>query len=210
MTEKEWLECADPTPMLEFLRGKASDRKLRLFAVACCRSVWVSLPISTKGAVQVAERFIEAETTSQEFRVDLFTQAAQSAGQERDLLLGLAYYQGTIWRPDHVTAVRGLVAGCAMLQSPASVSNRQNRQASLVRDVFNPFRPVAINPAWRISNVMALAQSIYDERAFERLPILADALEDAGCDNQDILQHCRSGGEHVRGCWVVDLVLAKE
>jgi hypothetical protein len=84
-------------------------------------------------------------------------------------------------------------------------------QAIVVRDIFgNPFRPVTLNPAWRTSNVSALAQSIYDDRAFDRLPILADALEDAGCDNADILNHCRQPGEHVRGCWVVDLVLEKE
>jgi hypothetical protein len=73
-----------------------------------------------------------------------------------------------------------------------------------------PFRPVALNPAWLTSTVKKPAQSIYDDRAFDRLPILADALEDAGCDNQDVLSHCRSTGEHVRGCWVVDLVLGKE
>jgi hypothetical protein len=69
---------------------------------------------------------------------------------------------------------------------------------------------VTLNPTWRTSNVTALAQSIYDEKAFERLPILGDALEDSGCDNAGLLAHCRSGGEHVRGCWVVDLVLGKE
>jgi hypothetical protein len=67
-----------------------------------------------------------------------------------------------------------------------------------------------VNPAWRTANVLALAQAIYDERAFERMPIFGDALEEAGCDNADILQHCRAGGEHVRGCWVVDLILGKE
>jgi hypothetical protein len=81
-------------------------------------------------------------------------------------------------------------------------------QADIVRDILgNPFRPVTINPAWQTSNAVALAQSIYDDRAFDRLPILADALEDAGCDNADILNHCRQPGDHVRGCWVVDLVL---
>jgi hypothetical protein len=84
-------------------------------------------------------------------------------------------------------------------------------QSNLVRDILgNPFRPVALNPAWRTSNVTALAQSIYNDRAFERLPILADALEDAGCDNADILNHCRQPAEHVRGCWIVDLILGKE
>jgi hypothetical protein len=69
---------------------------------------------------------------------------------------------------------------------------------------------VAINPAWLTSNVSGLAQAIYDDRAFERMPILGDALEDAGCDNADILNHCRGPGPHVRGCWVVDMLLEKE
>jgi hypothetical protein len=80
-----------------------------------------------------------------------------------------------------------------------------------LRDIFgNPFRPVTFLPEWRTSTVVALATGIYAERAFDRMPILADALQDAGCDNEDILNHCRSEGVHVRGCWVVDLVLAKE
>jgi hypothetical protein len=83
-------------------------------------------------------------------------------------------------------------------------------QPSLLRDIFgNPFRPVAPEPSWRTSTVVALAEGIYTDRAFDRLPILADALQDAGCDNADVLDHCRGSGPHVRGCWVVDLVLGK-
>jgi hypothetical protein len=86
-----------------------------------------------------------------------------------------------------------------------------NQHCRLVRDIFgNPFRPVTLDPAWQTGNVRALAQAIYDDRAFERMPILGDALEDAGCDNADVLSHCRQPGEHARGCWVVDLVLAKQ
>src|SRR5208283_1841974 len=78
---------------------------------------------------------------------------------------------------------------------------------SLLRCIFgNLFRPVTLNPACRTENVVAITQSIYDNRRFMDMPILADALEDAGCDNADILTHCRSGGEHVRGCFVVDAV----
>ena len=81
----------------------------------------------------------------------------------------------------------------------------------LLRCVFsNPFRPVSLAPAWAAWNdrtAVKLAQSIYGERAFERLPILADALEEAGCDNEAILAHCRGPGPHVRGCWAVDLLL---
>ena len=84
------------------------------------------------------------------------------------------------------------------------------RQATILRDLFGPlpFRSVSL----RCSSLTArsLAESIYDDRAFDRLPILADALEDAGCTNRDILDHCRQPGEHVRGCWVVDLVLGKK
>jgi hypothetical protein len=76
--------------------------------------------------------------------------------------------------------------------------------------VGNPFRPVAADSRWLTSTVVSLAQAIYDDRLFDRLPILADALEDAGCDNADILTHCRGDGSHVRGCWVVDLILGKE
>jgi len=84
-------------------------------------------------------------------------------------------------------------------------------QCHLLRDIFgNPFRPVTPDSTWLTSNVTALAQAIYDERAFDRMPILADALEDAGCTNQEILAHCRGVGAHVRGCWVVDLLLGKE
>jgi hypothetical protein len=82
---------------------------------------------------------------------------------------------------------------------------------ALVRDIFgNPFRPVTLDPRWLTSTVTALARGIYDDRAFHRLPILADALQDAGCDHADILTHCRSDGPHVRGCWVVDLLFGKD
>ncbi len=81
----------------------------------------------------------------------------------------------------------------------------------LLRDIFgNPFRPVAFDPAWRTDHTVGVATKMYDERNFDAMPILADALQDAGCDDEDILQHCREPGDHVRGCWVVDLVLGKE
>ena len=83
-------------------------------------------------------------------------------------------------------------------------------QCELLRDIFgNPFRPVAVDPEWLTSTVVALARGVYDDRAFDRLPILADALQDAGCEDADILAHCRGDGPHVRGCWVVDLMLGK-
>ena len=100
-------------------------------------------------------------------------------------------------------------------------SGAQRKQAERVaarllarglREVFgNPFRPIAFDAAWRTSDVMALANGVYAERAFERMPILADALQDAGCDNADILAHLRDEtATHVRGCWALDLVVGKE
>lgn len=84
-------------------------------------------------------------------------------------------------------------------------------RATLLRCIFaNPFRSVTFDPRWRTSDTVALAQAIYDHRAFERLPILGDALMDAGCEDEQIIGHCRSEGPHVRGCWVVDLVLNKQ
>ncbi|MDY3563323.1 hypothetical protein R5W23_004824 [Gemmata sp. JC673] len=85
------------------------------------------------------------------------------------------------------------------------------RQVALVRDIFgNPFRPVTFSPSWRTDTALSLAQGMYDSRDFGAMPILADALQDAGCDNGDVLDHCRDPkGIHVRGCWVVDLVLGK-
>jgi hypothetical protein len=85
------------------------------------------------------------------------------------------------------------------------------QQVSFLRDIFgNPFRPVTVDPNWLTSTVVALAEGIYAERAFDRMPILVDALQDAGCDNSDILSHCRDTQfTHVRGCWVIDLLTGR-
>jgi hypothetical protein len=69
---------------------------------------------------------------------------------------------------------------------------------------------VALDPSWLTPAVASIARRAYEERDFEALPVLADALEDAGCTSEGLLAHCRAGGEHVRGCWAVDLLLGKE
>ena len=95
------------------------------------------------------------------------------------------------------------------------VGNVERRcQAALLRDVFGPlaFRRVALDPswlAWNDGSVRKMSQAVHDDRAFDRLLLLADALEDSGCTDAGVLSHCRNGGEHVRGCWVVDLLLGK-
>jgi hypothetical protein len=100
----------------------------------------------------------------------------------------------------------------AMKAAEESVDRfERGRQADIIRDLFgNPFRPVAIDPAWRSGPALALATAIYDERLYDRSPELADALASAGCSDAAILGHCRSRSDHVRGCWVVDAVLGNE
>jgi hypothetical protein len=89
-------------------------------------------------------------------------------------------------------------------------TTERSAQADLVREIFgNPFRPDGFSPAWRTDTVVVLARLIYESGDFGALPILADALQDAGCDDQELLAHCREPGAHVRGCWVLDLALDK-
>lgn len=85
-------------------------------------------------------------------------------------------------------------------------------QTTLLRDIFgNPFRRVnTFELSWLTSTVLALTNGIYNDKAFNRMPILADALQDAGCDHEDILNHCRGPGPHVRGCWVIDLLTGRK
>jgi hypothetical protein len=101
-------------------------------------------------------------------------------------------------------AMNGYLFGCA-------TGCDRGEQARLLRDIFgNPFRPVPFSPSWRTDTAVSLARQMYPAREFSAMPILADALQDAGCDNDDVLNHCRGPGPHVRGCWVVDSVLGKE
>jgi hypothetical protein len=109
------------------------------------------------------------------------------------------------------------IEDCAILASQWAASAVRTRKketamhCSLLRDIFgNPFRPVAFDPAWRTATAVGIAAKMYDSRDFAAMPILADALQDAGCENDAILRHCREEATHVRGCWVVDLVLGKQ
>jgi hypothetical protein len=119
------------------------------------------------------------------------------------------------WLEQNSVESRALPAAAAASVAECMLSIGEGFEAAaVVREVFgNPFRPVTIDPVWLSWNdgpVQKIAQAIYEERAFDRMPILADALEDAGCTEQAILAHCRGDGPHVRGCWVVDLLLGKQ
>jgi hypothetical protein len=94
--------------------------------------------------------------------------------------------------------------------SQEEIDAEARQQCRILRDIFgNPFRSVVLDPAWVSPLIRAMARAIYDDRSFGDMPILADALEDAGCPDEQILEHCRKEGLHVRGCWCVDLLLEK-
>jgi hypothetical protein len=233
VTEAAWLACTDPTPMLEFLRSKAGDRKLRLFAVACCRRFLPLIRDPRVGeALEVAERFADGLVGDEE-RSDA-RKAAQQAAQVRGVTArpdapkwerraaSLAYYAAArrameaAWNvPLLAVEVRGWRAGGSNACNWQAIKADEGViHTDLLRDIFgNPFRSVPIDPSWLTWNggtIPRLAEAIYDERRLSDLPILADALEEAGCSEPAILSHCRSDGPHVRGCWVIDLLLGKE
>jgi hypothetical protein len=212
MTEEEWFATSDARAMLRLWNArrvrKVSRRKLQHFAQAVATSIPELLAIPA--AVELLR---------------LGEQAAESgeppaiADAERERILGqigvgwasmlcrhlLAISDPKQWgRPeDHAD----MAAGYARRQIGEDATCDH---AQILRDIVgNPFRPVTLDPAWRTATVTSLAQAIYEERAFDRMPILADALEDAGCTEVALLQHCRSGAAHVRGCWAIDAVLEK-
>jgi hypothetical protein len=213
MTETEWVVCTDPAPMMEFLCGRATDRKLRLFAVACCRRLWHLLEDDPdREAVEVAEQYVDGNATGAELRgmeqaepVDIFT-AKNVVAHKHAYTAACNAWGFAILEDGGGRAVPGkALAGRPAEQSP---------YVTLLRDIFGPlpYRPIAIHPdilAWNDRLVVRLAQAIYEERRWGDMPLLGDALLDAGCDSDEILAHCRSGGEHVRGCWVVDLCLGR-
>ncbi len=99
----------------------------------------------------------------------------------------------------------------AAKHAASDIASREKLQCKLVRCIFgNPFRPVAFDPNWLTSTVRGLASSAYDSREFGTLPVLADALQDAGCDDETVLGHLRGPGPHARGCWVLDAILGKQ
>ncbi len=236
MTEFEWLSCADPEPMLEYLQcnGTISERKIRLFAVACCRRVWMYMTDGrSRTAVEVAERFADGLATQYECK-KAFSRAlpvsddapvGRSAPTITEIIVAEAAADAAV-SSAYPSEPESIEATCKALTiatldaadvvfalhgfSDAARREEQSEQCRVVRDIFgNPFRPERVDPAWLTPSAITLATAIYDERSFHRMPQLADVLEEAGCSDAGILGHCRSLTEHVRGCWVVDAVLGK-
>lgn len=236
MTEQEWLRCDDPNRLYEFLRDATTPFKTRWQGwvevprfnngkrkwglVLCAWSRLLLHLLSIEEAhrlVDTAERFVEgeAERDVQAFQTlgDALG-AAEKSGEHSDYHLEQAGISrllvGMIDAIRHIQTAKH--EGCRnLLQATAELSNLRARQAVLFRDVMgNPFQAPSFDPNWRSwagGTVERIAQAIYDEKRFDNIPVLADALEEAGCDDAAILSHCREGGKHTLGCWVLDLVL---
>ncbi len=227
MTEAEWLACDNPTQMVGYLRGNASDRKIRLLGSLCCRCHWHLLTDGRiRAAVEMAELWADglateaqleaAESAADQAKDDIIMDRCEidyslkefciNAARAVSLLAGISF---DAERCVVVTGYCRVISFREGLGNDLAVSEDRSLCA-IVRDIFgNPFRPIAFSPEWRTDTAIALARTMYESREFGAMPILADALQDAGCDNDDILSHCRGDGPHVRGCWVVDLVLGK-
>ena len=208
---------ADPTAMLEFLRGQAGERKLRLFACACCRRIWHLLGDErSRRAVEVAERYADGESSADRLRLaiadaleaeqDLGEDEGEGGGPQAEALY-LAAHAAT-------AAAEGQELEAVLSAGPTEWA----AHLALLRELFgNPFSPSRLDPVWLTPAVVSLAQAAYEERDFpsghldpQRLAVLADALEDAGCADAAILGHLRGHGPHVRGCWVLDCILQKK
>jgi hypothetical protein len=230
MTEEQWRACDDPRRMLDFLRGKATERKVRLFAAASVRRVWTLLTDErSRGALEVAERFADRLANEEELAEAEWAAAeavvatrGEEAGLNPVCFAALAAHvsaRNDLSGPGSLTFQDGVSNGtgvAALAVRPADAEERRS-QAGLLRCIIgNPFRPASLDPAWLTPTVTSLATVVYEERALPsgeldtaRLAVLADALEEAGCDNADVLGHLRGPGPHVRGCWAVDLLTGR-
>jgi len=213
LTATTWPLSVNPKSMLDDC--KDYPRKLRLFAVAGCRRMAHLMPDALfLQAIDVAERFADGKASDEERqaanelckltrRTPLYTDAAAAATESVDSNADEAAGSAWFW----VARIES-----DELEDPVWNASLA-RSADLLREIFyNPFETFTIDSAWLRHDggvVLAMAKTAYEERRFDILPVLADALEDAGCDDQRILAHCRGPNGHVRGCWVLDLLLGK-
>jgi hypothetical protein len=222
VTEPEWQASADPGEMLELLRrsGKLTGRKWRLFGIACCHRIrHLFTDERSRRAVVVAERYADGAATAGEldaafeeaFDVGDSLAEQKDADPEAFLAMGLDPLRSAAWAASETAHPDESADGVASEAADAADRKvEREAQAELLRCIFgNPLRACSADAPWLTPTVVSLARSIYDGPAFDRLPLLADALEDAGCEDTGLLAHCRSDGPHIRGCWVVDLLLGK-
>jgi hypothetical protein len=201
---REWETSSDPERMLQ-LHPPGPGRKGRLLLVACCRLCGERLAEGSRQAVEVGERWADEQANGVERRKARY--AADAAARR------LNQFDLRTW-----ALQAAMTAHATVFDQPGPDDFHRATQllkpafaAALLRDIFgDSVRPVSFAPEWRTDTVLALARTMYASRDFSGMPILADALQDAGCDNEAILTHCRDVTlPHVRGCWVCDLVLGK-
>lgn len=226
MTEDKWLGPAHPRSMLNFMVGRTTSRKLRLFSSGICRALnELELNQFFADALETLEGFADEKVT----KLELARQSESLAAQRRELK-GSSLRETLpdelrwIWNAFEASLIDDAAKSALSVLKHAIDIIPMIRRLGLstaltgfiLRDIFgNPFRPVTLDPRWLTSTVLDLARSIYDEFPRQvggsaKMPILADALMDAGCDSEEIISHCRAPGPHVRGCYVVDLILGKE
>jgi hypothetical protein len=224
MTEADWLACMDPQPMLAHLHGGVADRKLRLYYCAWARLLWRRLGDErSREAVATAERFADGLSALPELLLafNVAQQAWKEIRTDRGGRRGERpkCSEGSRQAKEAAAVARNAANPFLNARTAGLYAWRENgaRRVALsgaLRDLIgNPFRPPRLDPAWLRWNdgvVVKMAQAIYDESRFGDLPILADALEESGCEAKDVLNHCRKPAEHVKGCWLVDLLLGKE
>jgi len=225
-TDQDWQTGNDLDKMLAFLWRRLSIRKLRLIACAFCRRVWSAMTDErSRRAIAAAESLADGladmnavprtEIEAQRAWDDAISDGRRCHAAAAAWVTLAADDWNAEWDIGEgpTKAVSWAATNARWVEGGGELEQREKvAQAEILRDVTGPIplRSIAVSPTWLTINVVALAQAIYEERAFDRLPILADALEDAGCTKAEILNHCRQSGVHVRGCWVIDLLLGKE
>jgi hypothetical protein len=213
-------------------------RKVALYVAALCRQVWDELPWICRTLVEITERAAEGEFDVSRLRPPIATLADrlwQSAFRVRNQshvvfpIAELSRLESSLIQlgfakppdaDDHVCTLTGerfsaIIQHIWGLAWPMRGQPRlpfHLHSLSLLWDIAgDPYRPTKFKPEWRTDTVLSLARQMYEAREFSAMPILADALQDAGCNHDAMLNHCRDTSlTHVRGCWVVDLVLGKE
>jgi hypothetical protein len=221
MTEAEWLACVQPSVLIESVGHRVWDeRRGLLFAVECCRRLPVIPDARLHGVIEKLERVADELATENELYEATRTAYDVVEWEARHDMSSSRYHAAEVvlaaasYPTEEYTAISAFVECAEADCGPGDGTIRRRLYeafAGLVREmVGNPFRSVTFNPDWRTTDVMLLAQRIYESREFGAMPILADALQDAGCDSDDILDHMRdTTAPHVRGCWALDLVLGK-
>lgn len=209
MTEAEWLAATDPTTLLEYVPGKLSNRKLRLLLCSLCHLHWRTVRHEVyREAVKIAERYADGVATEKERELAFRKTGAWHLHQHYKLSHRryLVSFHNTVAPEQDYSSLDWQAEAVQLFEGEGKAA-----YVRVLHDIFgNPFRCIAVDRDWLTSTATGIAQLMYDSRDFSAMPILADALQDAGCNDEDILNHCRQPGEHVRGCYLVDLVLGKE